>query len=192
MAQANYNDMAHKILDAAEALTQTRGFNAFSYKDIQAEVGVKTSSIHYYFPTKQELASAMAQRYVERFLEALETINREHASPLQRIRQADVIFVDVARKSRLCLCGMLTSDLLSMPDMAAEQLRFFFNESEAWLSKHIQAAAEAGEIRKDVDPNRLAAHLLATWEGGALVARMRPSDSYMEDLLETSLALLTG
>ena len=28
------NDTAHKILDVAEFLTQTKGFKAFSYKDI--------------------------------------------------------------------------------------------------------------------------------------------------------------
>ena len=48
------NDTAHKILDVAEHFTQSLGFNAFSYKDIQENVGIKTSSIHYYFPTKTD------------------------------------------------------------------------------------------------------------------------------------------
>lgn len=57
------NDTAHKIFDIAEHYTQTRGFNAFSYKDIQNEVGIKISSIHYYFSTKKNLALSMTERY---------------------------------------------------------------------------------------------------------------------------------
>ena len=86
--------MAQKILDVAESFTQTRGFNAFSYKDIQAEVGVKTSSIHYYFPTKQDLAAAMTERYTDRFLQLLNYINEKNSKG-----------VDKACRCRATLCG---------------------------------------------------------------------------------------
>ena len=79
------NNTAHKVLDVAEFYTQTRGFNAFSYKDIQQDVGVKTSSIHYYFPTKHDLASAMTQRYIERFSEQLTQVDLENEKGIARL-----------------------------------------------------------------------------------------------------------
>ena len=49
----------HKqILDIAEMLIQTQGYNAFSFRHIAKIIGIKTSSIHYYFPTKAELCKA--------------------------------------------------------------------------------------------------------------------------------------
>ena len=57
------NETAHKLLDSAERYTKSQGFNAFSYRDLQNEVGVKTSSIHYHFPTKKDLALSMTARY---------------------------------------------------------------------------------------------------------------------------------
>jgi TetR/AcrR family transcriptional regulator, transcriptional repressor for nem operon len=39
-----------QLLDHARNLLMTRGYNGFSYRDLSALVGVKTSSIHYYFP----------------------------------------------------------------------------------------------------------------------------------------------
>ena len=68
---SHLNKTAHKVLDVAEELIQKRGFNAFSFKDLQERVGIKTSSIHYYFPTKQELASALIERYSESFKDQL-------------------------------------------------------------------------------------------------------------------------
>lgn len=52
-----------EILDIAQHLAQTKGFNGFSYNDISNEIGIKTSSIHYYFKSKDELAIALIERY---------------------------------------------------------------------------------------------------------------------------------
>ncbi len=43
------------LLAHAEKLIRTRGCNGFSYRDLAEHVGVKTSSIHYYFPGKDDL-----------------------------------------------------------------------------------------------------------------------------------------
>src|SRR5699024_11730842 len=44
----------------------TRGTNAFSYKDISKEIGIKTSSIHYYFPTKNDLIVAVLEHVIQK------------------------------------------------------------------------------------------------------------------------------
>jgi len=48
-------DIYKHILTVAEGLIQSQGYNTFSYRDIANQVGVKTSSIHYHFPTKADL-----------------------------------------------------------------------------------------------------------------------------------------
>ena len=44
------NTVREQLLDHAQILLMTRGYNGFSYRDLSTLVGVKTSSIHYYFP----------------------------------------------------------------------------------------------------------------------------------------------
>jgi len=39
---------ADRVLDIAEALVQTRGYNAFSYADISRAVGVRKASLHHH------------------------------------------------------------------------------------------------------------------------------------------------
>ena len=46
---------AERILDVSERLIQVRGFNAFSYADVAAELDVTKASLHYHFPRKGEL-----------------------------------------------------------------------------------------------------------------------------------------
>lgn len=54
-----------KIVTEAITFITTRGTNAFSYKDISKEIGIKTSSIHYYFPTKNDLIVAVLEHVIQ-------------------------------------------------------------------------------------------------------------------------------
>ncbi len=190
MADGQYNETAHKILDVAEQFTQTRGFNAFSYKDIQKSVGVKTSSIHYYFPTKQDLAVAMAGRYIERFSGALAGIDQKHSKASDRLKAMGQIFIDVAHEEKLCLCGMLTSDILSLPEEGIYELRVFFKDLEKWIRDTITKGIADGDIKSSVQADRAALHLLASLEGGGLIARTRREAGYMGVVLEEALSHL--
>ena len=67
---------SERILDIAERLVQTRGFNNFSYADIASELGITTASLHYHFPGKAELGQALITRYAERFSQALDQIEQ--------------------------------------------------------------------------------------------------------------------
>src|SRR5215468_7490023 len=65
------SDTAGKILDLAETLIQTRGYNAFSYQDIADALGVTKTSIHYHFESKTDLGVAVIERYAKNFGDAL-------------------------------------------------------------------------------------------------------------------------
>ena len=79
-------DMASQILDVAEALVQTRGFNAFSYGDVAQELGCTKAALHYHFASKSELGEALLTRYAERFLEALKGIEAASQDGPTRLR----------------------------------------------------------------------------------------------------------
>ena len=66
---------ATAILDAAERLAQTLGYNGFSYADIAAQLGVTKASLHYHFPSKAELGGALIERYRVVFGAALAAID---------------------------------------------------------------------------------------------------------------------
>lgn len=71
------SETAARILDIAERLAQTRGFNGFSYADISSELGITKASLHYHFATKATLGRALLLRYSEKFEAALTAIDAE-------------------------------------------------------------------------------------------------------------------
>src|SRR5271168_5491364 len=80
---------ATAILDVAERLAQTRGYNGFSYADIAAELGVTKASLHYHFPSKAELGRALIVRYHGLFGAALDSIDGQTKSPHEKLKRND-------------------------------------------------------------------------------------------------------
>jgi len=182
----NLNNTAHKILDAAELYTQTQGFNDFSYKDLQRDVGVKTSTIHYYFPTKQDLATALVTRHIQNFLQKLQHLDDTSQTGLEKLEGIGDIFLSVAEADKFCLCGMLTSDLLSLTEEGVSELRRFYSEVEQWMVTAIEQSQQEG-LSTQIEPQKAAAHYLATLEGGLLIARARQNQAYMKNILNQAL-----
>ena len=66
-AAAEPDTTTTRILDVAERLVQTRGFNGFSYADIAVQLGITKASLHYHFATKAELGRTLIARYTGAF-----------------------------------------------------------------------------------------------------------------------------
>lgn len=104
------------------------GYNAFSYKDIALIVGIKTSSIHYYYPTKEDLAVAVIDWQLERVLLVLNELKSNQALTLQAklLHVVDVILsLTLHDEMKMCLGGILASDVLSLPEKLKKKVRHF-------------------------------------------------------------------
>jgi TetR/AcrR family transcriptional repressor of nem operon len=162
---------ATAILDVAEALVQTRGYNGFSYADIAAQLGVTKASLHYHFPSKGELGRALIERYREVFLQALESIDLRTAQPQEKLRHYVELYNSVLSNERMCLCGMLAAEIATLPMPMQEGLRLFFDENERWLIAVLEEGLRAKAFRLKESPNERARMLIAALEGALLVAR---------------------
>ena len=77
------SDVAAAIMDAAERRMRKGGFNGFSFREIAADVGVKSSSVHYHFPTKENLAAAVIQRYTAETADLIERELQKEPNPVK-------------------------------------------------------------------------------------------------------------
>jgi TetR/AcrR family transcriptional repressor of nem operon len=129
---------ASRILDVAEELVQTRGFDGFSYAHVAAELGVTSPSLHYHFRSKAELGEALIDRYAARFLEALVAIERDGADALAKLGAYARVYGDVLRRRRMCLCGMLAAGYDTLPEKMRDAVIRFFDENERWLARVLE------------------------------------------------------
>jgi TetR/AcrR family transcriptional repressor of nem operon len=165
---------ADRILDIAEGLVQTHGYEAFSYADIADALRIRKASVHHHFPTKAELTRAVAARYRAAFAERLRGLDREFPDPTRRLMRYVRLFQDALRQGdHMCLYGMLASDSGTLPDPVRDEVLGFFADQEGWLTRVISEGRSAGEFRFEGKPAAAAAALLAGLEGAMLLARAR-------------------
>jgi TetR/AcrR family transcriptional repressor of nem operon len=164
-------DTASRILDVAERLVQSRGFNGFSYADVASEIGISKASLHYHFPGKAELGEALIGRYASRFGEALEEIDRRGGDAPVKLDAYARIYADVLREHRMCLCGMLAADYDTLPKPMRDAVIRFFDQNESWLTGVIEQGQEEGALHVNGSARESAQTLVSGLEGAMLIAR---------------------
>jgi TetR/AcrR family transcriptional repressor of nem operon len=160
-----------RILDAAEALAQTRGFNGFSYAHIAAELGITKASLHYHFRGKAELGEALIARYAERFAGALRAIDDECGDARDKLTAYAALYSGVLDAGHMCLCGMFAAEYETLPKPMGEAIVRFFDTNHAWLTRVLEEGRAHETLVFDGDPSDGAQAILGGLEGALLVAR---------------------
>jgi TetR/AcrR family transcriptional regulator, transcriptional repressor for nem operon len=155
------SETAERLMDLAEVHIRHRGYGGFSFRELAAEIGIKSASVHHHFPTKAAMAAAVARRYRDRFLAAVA------AQPNERAEDAIAAYRSAFREAldrdgQMCLCGVLGAEAGALsPDVAGEILSFFRRCIDD-LSRRIGGP----------DAEARAFHVMATLEGGSILARV--------------------
>ncbi|CUH45064.1 TetR/AcrR family transcriptional regulator [Ruegeria atlantica] len=157
------SETASRILDVAERMARQGGYYAFSFRDIASEIGIKSASIHYHFPTKEALGEALVTRYTDRFLGALGRL--DEATPLESLEQYVAAYRQaLIEQDLMCLCGMFGAEIARLPNPVARRTREFFERNLVWLETVFRAAGAA-------NPEARAGETIARLEGSMILAR---------------------
>ncbi len=165
------NDTRTRILDVAERLVQTRGFNGSSYADVAAELKITKASLHYHFPGKAELGEALIARYADRFAEALAEIEARPAEARAKLEAYAGLYADVLRGKRMCLCGMLAAEYQTLPKPMRQKVIRFFDENEEWLTHVLEQGRRDGTLVFAGSASEVARTIVVGLEGAMLVTR---------------------
>jgi TetR/AcrR family transcriptional regulator, transcriptional repressor for nem operon len=164
-------DTATQILDVAERLAQSRGFNGFSYADVAAELQLTKAALHYHFAGKAELGQALIGRYSDRFATALEALDASALSIPARLEGYANLYLDVLQAKRMCLCGMLAAEYQTLPPKMRDAVIRFFDANEAWLQRVVEQGRQDGSLHAVGSSKEIARAIVGGLEGAMLVAR---------------------
>ena len=183
---------AQRVLDIAERLVQSQGYNGFSYADIAGELGVTKASLHYHFASKAELGEALIERYSARFAEALEGIDSTRSGAGAKLDAYANLYAEVLRQQRMCLCGMLAAEYQTLPSPIRDAVVAFLNDNEAWLVLVLEHGRKDGSLSFGNTAAETARSIISGLEGAMLVARPYGATERFETTAAQLLASLAG
>ena len=170
-----------QILDHAVMLMMLRGYNGFSYRDLSGLVGVKTSSIHYYFPSKDDLVLEAVSEYSKDVLAAVYAIDPALSADVKLGRYTKLVGKTLGDGDQICLCGMLAADLGSLPENVRAAVQAFFKANEKWLAGVLVQGVEEGSLAVNGKPEAAARVLFAAFQGVVLSSRLFNTKTRLEE-----------
>ncbi|MBL9086043.1 MAG: TetR family transcriptional regulator C-terminal domain-containing protein [Planctomycetia bacterium] len=168
------------LVERAGDLFREQGFRATSIGDVVERTGVPKGSLYHHFRSKDQLGYAVLDRWRDefkvRFLDGLTAV--EGPAPLERVVRFLEEFVEAQRSGACrggCPFGTLAAEMADVHEGFRARLAETFQGFADAIAAQLRRAQVAGTLRAEADASALATFLVATLEGGVLLAKVHRS-----------------
>lgn len=160
-----------RVLHTAESLFHEKGYNSVSMRDIADALGMRQASLYYHVPDgKEQLFVEVTRRGLNRHREGLQEATKNTEPTLKAQLQAVAHWI--FSQPPMYLFKMMEND---MPELSPHNQHVLMELSHqalfAPIVKIFQDALKRGEIRQDVNAQRLTGTFLTIMEGVAFADR---------------------
>jgi TetR/AcrR family transcriptional regulator, transcriptional repressor for nem operon len=180
-----------RIVAEAAALIHERGVAATTLEDVKVAADVSGSQLYHYFPDKDELLQAVidhqADTIVKQQRHALGSANGVEA-------WRNLVIAEAQRTEGKggCPLGSLGGQLAESDPEARALIAAGFDQWAAAIADGLRSRHPDAKLPSGIDPDNLATTLLATLQGGLLLAQVQRSPRPFETAVDTLLALTIG
>jgi TetR/AcrR family transcriptional regulator, transcriptional repressor for nem operon len=178
-----------RIVERAAELFAERGIAATSVDEVLAAAGAGKGQFYHYFRGRDELAAAAVGYRCAQVIAGL-TRALGDVSSLAGLERALGAFVAGFEEMGMpgCPIGTLSAEVAGRNEEARLQAAAGFDAWERLLADVLERVREHGELRADADPAALATGLLASLEGGMVLAQARRDMASLRVAVKAGLA----
>lgn len=177
-----------RLVGATQELLWERGYAATSPKDILNRADAGQGSMYHHFTGKQDLAVTALEESAAAMRAEAETLLAGDGASSERV----VAYLERQRESlRGCRMGRMTydADVLATPELLRPVA-----ETLGWLVDRIATVIAEGidndEFPAGTDPHQLASMVVATVQGGYVLARAQQDPAAFDAAVEGAVNLL--
>ncbi len=182
-----------RIVESARELFHARGYTNTSMDDIVRKSRVTKGNLYYYFASKEALGHAVVEETIaERFGGELQPAPGDPVHQVVAMfRRSERALADGRCKGG-CLFGNLALEVSDLHDGLRQKVDDAFSVWETRLATLLHAAVRDGVLSPDLDPKATARFLVATLEGGILLAKVKRNVAALKACTATVERLLEG
>jgi AcrR family transcriptional regulator len=183
-----------RILRAAVDLMTVKGVAATTLDDVRAASGTSKSQLYHHYADKD----ALVQDVIEYQAEDLLTTQGDQLRRLNSIRGLERWRDAIIQRNALrngaygCPLGSLASELSDQNERARSALAGHFETWLGLLADGLRRMRDAGKLRPEADPERLAVGLMGALEGGYLLAQTEQDTKPMRIALDMAIDYIRG
>jgi TetR/AcrR family transcriptional regulator, transcriptional repressor for nem operon len=181
-----------RIVEEAAVLIHERGVAGTTLDDVKAAAEVSGSQLYHYFPDKNDLVQAVIDYQADAAV-----TNQRHADlgsvqGVQAWRDMVIYAAERVQAKGGCPLGSLGGQLAESDPEARSLMAAGFERWTTEISEGLRSLQAGGHLPPSIDPDDLAVTLLATLQGGLLLAQVQRSTRPFETAVDTLLSLTIG
>jgi AcrR family transcriptional regulator len=178
-----------RIVERAAELFAEQGIAATSVDEVLAAAGAGKGQFYHYFRGRDELAAAAVGYRCAQVIAGL-TQALGDVSTLAGLERALAAFATGFEEMGMpgCPIGTLSTEIAGRNEEARLQAAAGFDAWERLLAGALERMREHGELRAEAEPAALATGLLASLEGGMVLAQARRDMASLHVAVKAGLA----
>lgn len=186
-----------RILDAAFGEFYRHGFQAASVDAILARAGVTKGALYHHFPGKAELGHAVVSEViaglvVERWSGTLPEQPADPLAALQDVLRHRIAAADPVEAELGCPLNNIAQEMAPVDGEFRRRIDAAYGSWVALFSGALEAGRQAGVVRPEVDPGRVAAFLVSAIEGSYSLAKGQRDLTVLQSNLGMLVEYLEG
>jgi TetR/AcrR family transcriptional repressor of nem operon len=181
-----------RIVEEAAGLIHERGVAGTTLDDVKAAAEVSGSQLYHYFPDKNDLVQAVIDYQADTTVSNQRHADLGSAEGVQAWRNMVIRAAERAQAKGGCPLGSLGGQLAESDPEARSLIAAGFQRWTTEISEGLRSLQASGQLPPGIDPDDLAVTLLATLQGGLLLAQVQRSTRPFETAVDTLLALTIG
>lgn len=167
------------ILKLGEELIRSKGFNAFSYQHIAAELGVKNAAIHYHYPSKDMLGVDVIKGSLQKFEKLVADMKAKGLNEQKQLEKFLAMYSEnIEKNERICLVGSISSDFHAVPVPMQRELKTMAGRIIEWLSELLKDGKRKKLFAFNETPRVRALLILTNMAAGLQFARVTGKEDF--------------
>ncbi len=147
-----YSEKQIQIIETAERLFATKGFNGTSVRDIADAAGINLAMVSYYFGSKEKLFEAMFAYRSGFFKLQLETmLQNKELEPMEKIEQLIDQYIVKLTNQQSFHRIMVREQMMNNNEFISEQITALKTRNQALIRQLIDEGQEKGVFKNDID-----------------------------------------
>ena len=172
-----------RIVEEAAAVFNQRGYEGASLQDIMEATGLEKGGLYRHFASKEELAAECFRYAWDKVMERRANDLKDVEGAIAKLQRMVERFA--TRPSVVPGGCALMNTAVEADDGNPKLRRLALGALRQWrgqLAKIVTDGINAGEIRRDVDPCRLANRMIATLEGALMISHLERDRAALDDV----------
>lgn len=161
-----------RILHLAKDILLRRSFHSFSYQDLADGIGIRKASIHYYFPSKEDLGVALIERIGEAMKRFAVELSESHIPPEERLSAYFRVMRSLLHENdKICVFGVLGAEFNALPPRMQTAYGELLEAQQKWLARVLERGRDRGAFTLAASAEEEALMITSTVQGALQIAR---------------------